>query len=799
MVPYIIPLSLILFIIQANPSTGAQINETTIPQGSQINAVGTQSWVSPSGRFAFGFYPEGEGFSIGVWLVTGATRTIVWTAFRDDPPVSGGSILLTAGGSLQWIPANQGSQGKLISAAPNSATSAAILDNGNFVLYDAKKQVLWSTFGSPTDTILPGQNLLPGNQLFSSISNTNHATGKYRLSNQEDGNLVMYPIGTVDPGSAYWASGTFGQGLLLTLSLDLNGTLWLFDRNSSYTKMLFLTNQSLSTSPDSESYYRLTLDADGLLRLYAHVFFKKGREPLTKIEWLEPSSNDRCGVKGVCGPNSFCQVTASGETSCSCLPGFEFSSANQTTQGCWRVRTGGCTGNSSNGDIGPTATMVMVKNTSWSDLSYNVPPQTTTMEECKAICLSDCACEIAMFDTYCSKQMLPMRYGKIDHSSNTTLFVKVYSYEPKGPMRRTRSAISTAMLISGSALAIFSLVVLSVSVLLSKRHQFSRYTRAPQHQDAEFDKESVGIRSYSFHDLELSTDGFAEELGRGAYGTVFRGVIANSGNKVIAVKRLERMAEDGEREFQREVRAIARTHHRNLVRLFGFCNEGAYRLLVYEYMPNGSLANLLFKPDPPLPSWSKRVAIALDVARGLQYLHEDIEVPIIHCDIKPENILIDGSGMAKIADFGLAKLLIGNQTKTFTGVRGTRGYLAPEWSKNTAITVKVDVYSFGVMLLEIISCRKSMELKMAGEECNISEWAYEYVVSGGLKEVAAGEDVDEVELERMVKIGIWCTQNEPVTRPAMKSVVLMMEGSAQVRRPPPPASFSQSLLRTGSR
>ncbi|KAF0900486.1 hypothetical protein E2562_032093 [Oryza meyeriana var. granulata] len=795
--PHLI-LLLILFIIQANPSMGAQINETSIPQGSQINAAGTQSWVSPSGRFAFGFYPEGEGFSIGVWLVTGATRIIVWTAFRDDPPVSGGLILLTAGGSLQWIPANQGSQGKLISAAPTSATSAAILDTGNFVLYDAKKKVLWSTFGSPTDTLLPGQDLPPGNQLFSSVSSTNQATGKYRLSNQEDGNLVMYPIGTVDPGSAYWASNTYGHGLLLTLTLDPNGTLWLFDRNSSYTKVLFLTNQSQSASPDSESHYCLTLDADGLLRLYSLVFLKQGREPLTKIEWLVPSSNNRCSVKGVCGPNSFCQVTASGETSCSCLPGFEFSSANQTSQGCWRVWTGSCTGNSSNGDIGPIATMVMVKNTSWSDLSYNVPPQTTTIEQCKAICLSDCACEIAMFDTYCSKQMLPMRYGKIVPSSNITLFVKVYSYEPKGSMRRTRSATSAAILISGSALAIFSLLVLSVSVLLCKRHQFLRYTRAPQHHDAEFDEESVGIRSYSFHDLELSTDGFAEELGRGAYGTVFRGVLTNSGNKVIAVKRLERMAEDGEREFQREVRAIARTHHRNLVRLLGFCNESMYRLLVYEFMPNGSLANLLFKPDMPLPSWSKRVAIALDVARGLQYLHEEIEVPIIHCDIKPENILIDGSGMAKIADFGLAKLLIGNQTKTFTGVRGTRGYIAPEWSKNTPITVKVDVYSFGVMLLEIISCRKSMELKLAGEECNISEWAYEYVVSGELKEVAAGEDVDEVELERMVKIGIWCTQNEPVTRPAMKSVVLMMEGSVQVRHPPPPASFSQSLLHTGS-
>ncbi|KAL5220966.1 hypothetical protein ABZP36_025679 [Zizania latifolia] len=371
-----------------------------------------------------------------------------------------------------------------------------------------------------------------------------------------------------------------------------------------------------------------------------HMIRKQGREPITKVEWLVPPNTNRCGVKGVCGPNSFCRVTASGETSCSCLPGFEFPSDNQSAQGCWRVQPGGCTGNRSNGDIGPIATMVEVKNTSWSDRSYNVPPQSTTIEECKAICLSDCACEIAMFDTFCSKQMLPMRYGKIVPRSKTTLFVKVYSYEQKGAIRGTRSASSAAMLISGAALVIFSLVVLSVSLLFCKHRQFLRYTRAPQQQDTQFDEESIGVRSYSFHDLELSTDGFTEELGRGAYGTVFKGVLTNSGTEGIAVKRLERMAEDGEREFQRE---------------------------------------------------------------------------------------------------------------------------------------------------------------LAGEECNISEWAYEYVASrDGLKEVAAGEDVNEVELERMVKIGIWCTQNQPVTRPAMKSVVLMMEGSVEVRRPPPPASFSQSLLRSRS-
>jgi serine/threonine protein kinase len=383
-----------------------------------------------------------------------------------------------------------------------------------------------------------------------------------------------------------------------------------------------------------------------------------------------------------------------------------------------------------------------------------------------------------------------MRYGKIFPGSNTTLFVKVYTFESKGSLRKTRSGPVT-ILISGAALTVFPLLVFLASMLLCKYRLLSGYMRAPQQQNSEFDDESIAIRSYSFQDLELSTDGFAQELRRGAYGTVFKGALTNL-NVDIAVKRLERMAGNGEREFQREVRAIARTHHRNLVRLLGFCNEGMHRLLVYEYLPNGSLADLLFRSDA-VPSWSNRVAILLDVPRGLQYLHEEIDGPIIHCDIKPENILIDSRGVAKIADFGLAKLLMGNQTQTFTGVRGTRGYLAPEWSKNTAITVKVDVYSYGVMLLETISCKKSMELKLAGEECNISEWAYEYVISGDLKQVAAGECINEVELERMVRVSIWCTQNQPVTRPAMKSVVQMMEGSAEVRRPPPPASFSQSL------
>ncbi|KAF5822898.1 putative protein kinase RLK-Pelle-SD-2b family [Helianthus annuus] len=153
---------------------------------------------------------------------------------------------------------------------------------------------------------------------------------------------------------------------------------------------------------------------------------------------------------------------------------------------------------------------------------------------------------------------------------------------------------------------------------------------------------------------------------------------------MVAVKKLDRVLQDGEKEFQTEVNDIARTHHKNLVQLLGYCDEER-------------------------PSWNQRSNIALDIAKAISYLHEGCRTQIIHCDIKPQNILLDDCYSAHISDFGLAKLLAMNQSFTNIGIRGTKGYVAPEWFRNTPVTVKVDVYSYGVLLLEIISCRKSVK------------------------------------------------------------------------------------------
>ena len=237
-----------------------------------------------------------------------------------------------------------------------------------------------------------------------------------------------------------------------------------------------------------------------------------------------------------------------------------------------------------------------------------------------------------------------------------------------------------------------------------------------------------------------------------------------------------------------EVRSIGQTHHKNLVRLFGYCDEGDHRLLVYEFMCNGSLTNFLFQGARP--SWNKRVEIILGIARGLLYLHEECSTSIIHCDIKLQNILLDDELTAKISDFGLAKLLKPDQTRTNTGIRGTRGYVAPEWFRNVAITTKVDVYSFGVMLLEIICCRKNLELEPNIEdETILVYWAYDCYKEGKVDILIRDDEEAAAAFEdflRILMVAIWCIQEDPFQRPTMRKVNQMLDCTLVVPSPPDP-------------
>ncbi|KAI6679267.1 hypothetical protein NL676_033148 [Syzygium grande] len=295
-------------------------------------------------------------------------------------------------------------------------------------------------------------------------------------------------------------------------------------------------------------------------------------------------------------------------------------------------------------------------------------------------------------------------------------------------------------------------------------------------------------------ELREATDGFKEELGRGAFGTVYKGVLGSKEANFVAVKVLATRTGESEKEFEREVNAIGQTNHKNLVQLHGFCSEGQHRLLVYELMSNGTLADFLFGASRP--SWYKRIEIACGVAQGLSYLHDDCTRHIIHCDIKPQNILLDPSLAAKISDFGLAKLLMGNQTRTTTGVRGTRGYLAPEWFRNMPISSKVDVYSFGILLVELICCRKNYEPEAEIEaQIVLVDWVYDCYHDGSvLKLVESDEEAssDIKRVRRFVMTALWCIQEDPALRPTMKKIAQMLEGAVEVPVPPDPSSSISS-------
>uniref|UniRef100_A0A2C9WEZ1 non-specific serine/threonine protein kinase n=1 Tax=Manihot esculenta TaxID=3983 RepID=A0A2C9WEZ1_MANES len=747
---------LFLLLLPSSIFSGATAQQRTsnISLGSSLTPHSSY-WYSASGHFAFGFYPKGNGFAVGIWFAKIQQKTVIWTANSDGSPLPDDVILsLSSDGGLIL----QLNQGQLIPIAnvPQPAFSASMLDS---------------------DTILPGQRLLAGKRLVSSNSSANHTSGRFQLFMQNDGNLVQYPLEyTGEKDYAYWVSGTSAAGDDVSLNLDRNGQLYLLNATGSNIKTL-----KERGNISGNLIYRATIDEDGIFRLYSHNLDHYGN---WSIEWW--SSDNKCDPIGLCGMNSYCTLVNHG-TSCACPPGFDFIDQSQKHLGCQRNSSDeGCMEFKESNYI-----IHKLEYVSWEDDPY-ATFGSNTETDCREECSTDCNCEAALFKNQeCRKQKFPLRFGRFKQNEPVVTFIKVSirssgtKIESMKKMKEQRMNI----LIIGIVLLTLAVFLLAIFGVLSYRYRVWNYKKiSGQGNNALF--EDITLRSFTYDELNKATNHFKDEIGKGAFGTVFRGVIANG--ITVAIKRLEKVVAEGEREFRNEMRVIGRTHHKNLVRLFGYCHDGTNRLLVYEYMSNGSLADFLFKSEQK-PAWEERIEIALNIARGIFYLHEECETQIIHCDIKPENILIDEKGGVKIADFGLSKLLMPNQSKTYTGVRGTRGYVAPEWHRNFPITVKADVYSYGIMLLEIICCRRNLDMHVPDNEIVLAEWVYECFESNELRKLVQHEEVGETKLERMVKVGLWCIQDEPSLRPSIKRVALMLEGTIDTPTPPTPPSFSISI------
>ncbi|XP_047939273.1 cold-responsive protein kinase 1-like [Salvia hispanica] len=289
------------------------------------------------------------------------------------------------------------------------------------------------------------------------------------------------------------------------------------------------------------------------------------------------------------------------------------------------------------------------------------------------------------------------------------------------------------------------------------------------------------VTLYSYKELTIATNGFskANKIGEGGFGSVYKGKLRNG--QMAAIKVLSADSRQGVREFLTEIKVISDIEHENLVKLYGCCVEQNQRILVYNYLENNSLATTLLGGGHCSIhfSWQTRVKICIGVARGLAYLHEEVRPHIVHRDIKASNILLDKYLSPKISDFGLAKLMPPNMTHVSTRVAGTIGYLAPEYAIRGQLTRRADIYSFGVLLIEIVSGRCNTNTRLPIEEQYILErtWQlYERKELVLLVDTALNGQFDAEQACKFFKIGLLCTQDSPKLRPSMSTVVRMLTG-----------------------
>ncbi|CAO2837225.1 unnamed protein product [Amaranthus hypochondriacus] len=789
---------LISILLYSSPITAQKA--ATISVGRSLTATTNGSeWLSPSEDFAFGFseYPNKRNlYLLSIWYRR-IPDTIIWYANDGNPVPEGSVIKITADEGLV-LSDPQGNN--LWNTSISGVNYGFMNDTGNFVLKQRGNDTpVWQTFANPTDTLLPGQIMEINGELNSRLSETNFTKGRFQLRLIPDGNMVL---NTRDLKSgfvydSYYTSETNDtENAAYKVIYNSTGDLYIQRKDGSKYN---LTLAHRIVSP--ENYYqRVTLNFDGVLTWYYHprTFTGNNGAGWTAIQSLP---DNICLVmvggldSGACGFNNICILGKDQRPICQCPQNYSLLNPNDTYGSCKPdFQLGDCKKH----DQGEY-TLVKLPNTHWPGGGYK-RYKPISEEDCKNSCLEDCFCAAAVFngrDSTCYIEGSPLSNGRTDSRTSKTTWLKVGNANDHNSQVNSRKLkykkhpVLTGLLGGSVFLNLILLIALGLItfIVLNKKHsrdetQTNRIT------------EYRNVHCFRYKELKHATDGFKEEIGRGAFGVVYKGKLARGGPPLlIAVKKLDRMSNDADKEFDAEVNIIGQTHHKNLVRFIGFCKEEDQRLLVYEYMSNSTVADYLF--GDLRPSWTARIQIAKGIARGLLYLHEECSKQIIHCDIKPQNILLDEYHNARISDFGLAKLLALNQTHTNTAIRGTKGYVAPEWFRNKPITVKVDVYSFGVLLLEIICCRKSVCMELIEQEGAIlTDWAFDCYRLNHLASLM-NDDMealsDMIRLKRLVKVALWCIQEDPNLRPTMRTVTQILDGVVEVPdNLPCPTSFTMT-------
>ncbi|ESQ42895.1 hypothetical protein EUTSA_v10012685mg [Eutrema salsugineum] len=738
-----------------------------------------------------------ERWYLGIWFKTEKTY-IVWVANRDKPlskpngtlQIKNGNILLLDQTTLVWSTNVTTTEKKSDERSPLVAELHA---DGNFVLrrhssnsndhhHDPDSTFLWQSFDFPTNLLLPytklGWTRRSGrSSVLRSWKNDHNdpSSGEFSFGFDSASQFRAIPAiftwkGTspINRFSPWLGAFTYG------IPRESPSRYLTFTLTATKEEVTFFFSWADKTSKSV-----LKLNATGVIQLL--VLNAKNR----RWDTLWTSTTDRCEDYSLCGPDSYCDKEV-----CNCMSGFEPKNPHAWTSGnrrdgCVRKRPLSC----NNGDKFIPLSNVKYPDTSNASMHWGIEK----LNECEKLCLSNCSCtafaivakQVGNGLSGCvhwTGELLDVRRYVIN--VNQILYVR--SHEKKKPKTVLIVCLSTGV----GIIIIFSAIFCYWRI---KKKQARARAAASSIEITLM--ENLELPLMDFETISIATKHFSDsnKLGKGGFGVVYKGILDGQD---IAVKRLSRISGQGINEFKNELRLITKVKHVNLVQLLGYCLNRDEKLLIYEYLENRSLDLYLFdKNQSSALNWPKRFEITKGIARGLSYLHHDSPTMIVHRDLKPSNVLLAKDMTPKISDFGMARIFNrGENEVETTKVVGTYGYMSPEYSFDGTYSEKSDVFSFGVLMLEIVTGMRNRGFADANNGISLLTHVFNKWKEGEWADVIdpiLDLNSSSQEVKRCLHIGLLCVQDRAEDRPIMPSVVLMLVSQTEsMLQPNPPGYYA---------
>uniref|UniRef100_A0ACD5UU47 Uncharacterized protein n=1 Tax=Avena sativa TaxID=4498 RepID=A0ACD5UU47_AVESA len=663
-----------------------------------------------------------------------------------------------------------------------TGVAAVLLDTGNLVLQFANGTIIWQSFQHPTDTILPGTRVFLTEKarvvgrLVAWKGPVDPSTGDFSLSADLSSSLQLFiwhgtmPYACLNmPSGAHVDSGIYQNTVISQAIVDTGDGFY----------------YEFSVSAGSP-YARLMLDYMGVLR----TLIWNNLSSWTSVTENPVSS---CDLYASCGPFGYCDYKGAVAT-CRCLDGFEPVGINFSS-GCRRTEALECSKQSH---------FVTLSRMKIPDKSLHVLNR--SFGECLTECANNCSCKAYAYTNWSSSGAMddPSRCfvwtrELIDTGMSSSYGENLFLRLALSPVQKKSKLVTIALPTIACLLMLTFIAFVWICKYKASKQRKNEVQRrlVPMSLSSSHESggENIELPFVSFDDIAAATDNFSglKQIGRGGFGKVYKGML--DGVNEVAIKRLSKDSDQGVKEFKNEILLIAKLQHRNLVRLLGCCIHGDERLLIYEYLPNKSLDAFLFDATKRyVLDWSTRFNIIKGVARGLLYLHQDSRLTIIHRDLKASNILLDSEMTPKISDFGMAKIFGRNQQQANTSrVVGTYGYMSPEYVMGGSFSVKSDTYSFGVLILEIVSGLKISSPQHITNFDSLTTYAWRLWQDGKATELVHswGTESCPVHVLRCIHVGLLCVQDHPDDRPLVSSVIFMLENeSAFLPAPKQPAYFA---------